>query len=76
MDYQSILEEVETWPVDERLRLADEIWRRTPGEREDSELSDAWKAELLLRIDEMDSNPDAGIPWEVIRAETLKRLRP
>jgi putative addiction module component (TIGR02574 family) len=41
-------------------------------------LLDRWrrrKAELDRRIEEMDRNPDAGVPWEVAKTRVLGRLR-
>ncbi len=33
------------------------------------------KAELDRQIEEMDRNPDAGIPWEVARDRVLGRFQ-
>ncbi|WP_435021317.1 addiction module protein [Tundrisphaera sp. TA3] len=75
MDYQDILSEVDSWPVEERLRLVQDLWDRIAIEDDDLELTDAMKAELDRRIEELDRDPGSGIPWEVAKARILGRLR-
>jgi putative addiction module component (TIGR02574 family) len=75
MDYRSVLEEVETWPIEDRIRLAQDVWDRLVDQGHEPDLTEEMKAELDRRIDELDSNPDAGIPWEEVKARALGRLR-
>jgi len=75
MDYQSVLNEVETWPIDERIRLVQDVWDRLADDGYESELTDAMKAELDRRIAEIDGNPEAGVPWEDVKARVLGQLR-
>ena len=75
MDYETVLGEVESWPVDERIRLAQAVWDRLADQGHEPELSDELKAELDRRIEEMDRNPDSGIPWEVVKARLLARFQ-
>ncbi len=75
MDYQSVLNEVETWPIDDRIRLAQDVWDRLENQGYEPELTEEMKAELDRRIEEMDRNPDAGIPWEVAKARVLARFQ-
>jgi putative addiction module component (TIGR02574 family) len=75
MDYQSVLNEVESWPIDDRLRLVQDVWDRLVDQGHEPELTEELKAELDRRIEEMDRNPDSGVPWEEAKARVLGRIR-
>jgi putative addiction module component (TIGR02574 family) len=75
MDYQSVLNEDETWPIDDRIRLVQEVWDGLANQGYEPELTEEMKAELDRHIEEMDRNPDAGIPWEAAQARVLARLQ-
>jgi putative addiction module component (TIGR02574 family) len=75
MDYQTVLSEVESWPVDDQVRLVHDVWDRLPDQGHESELTDEMKAELDRRIEEMDRNPGSGVPWEVVKARLLARFQ-
>ena len=75
MDYQSVLNEVETWPIDDRIRLVQDVWGRLVDQGYEPELTEEMKAELDRRVEEMDRNPGSGVPWEEVKARVLGRLR-
>jgi putative addiction module component (TIGR02574 family) len=75
MDYQSVLNEVESWSVDDRVRLVQDVWDQLADQGYEPELTEEMKAELDRRIEELDRNPDAGVPWEEVKARVLGRLR-
>lgn len=75
MDFQEVLNEVESWPVDDRIRLVQEVWDGLAGMSDDPELTAEMRAELDLRIEEMDRDPSAGVPWEQVKAKALERIR-
>jgi putative addiction module component (TIGR02574 family) len=75
MDYQAVLKEVESWPIDDRIRLVQDVWDGLADQGYERELTDEMKAELDRRIEEMDHNPGAGVPWEEVKARVLGRLR-
>ena len=75
MDYQTVLSEVESWPVDDRVRLVQDVWDRLPDQGHEADLTDEMKAELDRRIEEMDRNPESGIPWEIVKARVLARFQ-
>ena len=75
MDYQAVLNEVESWPVDDRVRLVQDVWDQLANQGYVPELTAEIKAELDRRIEELDRNPAAGIPWEAVKARALERLR-
>jgi putative addiction module component (TIGR02574 family) len=59
-------------PVDEQLDLAQELWEHASPPTDftlSAELKDLLEARLL----EARSNPQAGIPWEEMKARLLKR---
>ncbi len=66
MDLSTILREVATWPVDDRLRLIEGVWDGLETDGADSELSDELKAELDRRLAAADAAPDDVISWEEI----------
>ena len=74
MDYQTVLSAVESWPVDDRVRLVQDVWDRLPDQGYEADLTDEMKAELDRRIEEMDRNPELGVPWEVVKARLLARF--
>ena len=59
--------------VAERIQLAEDLWDSLP-EVSDVPLTEAQKAELDRRLDDLERNPDAGEPWEVVRARLYSRL--
>ena len=75
MDLQTVLTEVDSWPVADRLRLMEGIWDSLADQGYAPELTDEIKAELDRRVEEMDRNPDAAIPWETAKARVLGRFQ-
>ena len=64
------LDEVLQLPVSERLRIVEPIWDSIADTPESLELTDEQKAELDRRLENFESNPDAGSTW----AETRDRI--
>lgn len=73
MDLQSVLTAVESWPVEERLRLMDGIWDGLLKQGRAPELTADQKVELDRRIAEDDATPDDVVSWDEVKAEALKR---
>lgn len=59
--------------VAERILLAEDLWDSIP-EAADIPLTEAQKAELDRRLEDLERDPDAGEPWEVVRARLYGRL--
>ncbi len=74
MDLQTVLTEVDSWPVADRLRLMEGIWESLVDQGYEPELTEEMKAELDRRLEEMDRNRDAGVPWELAKARVLGRF--
>lgn len=56
--------------VDERIELVEAIWDTVAPDAdvESLPLSEAHRAELDRRLADLEADPDAGSPWEEVRA--------
>jgi putative addiction module component (TIGR02574 family) len=61
--------------IAERIQLAEDLWDSIPLEGADVPLTEAQKAELARRLEDLERNPDAGESWEVVRARLYERLK-
>jgi len=61
--------------IAERIQLAEDLWDSIPEEGADLPLTEAQKAELDRRLEDLEHNPDAGESWEVVRARLYERLK-
>jgi len=61
--------------VSERIQLAEDLWDSVSVEGHEVPLTAAETAELERRLDDLDRNPDAGVPWGVVRARLEERLK-
>lgn len=59
-------------PLEEQLDLAQEIWEHA-SPAADLSLSDELKELLEARLLEARTNPEAGVPWEEVKARLLRR---
>jgi len=59
-------------PIEEQLDLAQEIWEHASPSA-DFSLSDELKELLEARLLEARTNPEAGIPWEEVKARLLRQ---
>jgi len=75
MDLQTVLTTVDSWPVEDRIRLMEAIWDRLIDQGYEPELTQEMKAELDRRLDALDKKPEAVTPWEVVEARALERFR-
>lgn len=60
--------------VDERIQLAEELWDSVTAHPVQVTLPDEQRAELDRRLTELDENPDAGEPWDAVKARILESL--
>jgi putative addiction module component (TIGR02574 family) len=74
MDLSSVITAVGSWPIDDRLRLMEEIWDQLADEGYEPELSDELKAKLDRRLAALDANPQNVTTWEAI-TERVRRAR-
>ena len=61
---------IRTLPIEDRLRIANDLWDSVESDSPKRELSEALKAELDRRIADDDANPGEAMPW----GEVKKRL--
>ena len=62
--------------VPERIQLVEDLWDSVAAETPPLPLTPDEIAELERRLDEMERNPDACIPWEQVRADIERHLHP
>jgi len=58
----------------ERIQLAQDLWDSVAANPEQVETTPEQLAELESRLMELDENPEAGEPWNQVKASTLKFL--
>jgi putative addiction module component (TIGR02574 family) len=74
VNLETIVSEVECWPVDDRLELIERIWDGIDNQNDEPELTDELKALLDRRIAALEANPQAVTTWEAIK-ESVRRAR-
>jgi putative addiction module component (TIGR02574 family) len=75
MDLNTVLTEVDAWPVGDRIRLVNELWDRLLDQGHEPALDEETKAELDRRLKEDDSTPDDVVPWEEVKTHALARIQ-
>lgn len=73
MDANALLAEANKLPVDDRIRLVQDIWDGIAEEPGGFRLSDAQKRELERRIADADAHPDDVLTWEEVKASLEAR---
>jgi len=73
MSAAEILEHLRSLPFREQREVAEQILEECGAF--DDELSSGQVAEMERRADSLRRNPDAGIPWDQVRAQLKERLR-
>jgi len=58
---------------DERLHLIEELWNSLTVPSSELALTDAQRAELDRRLEEMDQDENLGIPWDDVVSQIRKR---
>jgi len=61
-------------PVDERIRLVEELWDSIAAEQHAIDLTDAQKAELDRRLDAYDTDGNRGRPASEVIADIRRKL--
>ena len=67
------LAEILRLPVDERIKLVEDIWDSIAAESDSVKLSPEQRSELDRRIENYKKDPSGTIPWESIKSEALAR---
>lgn len=58
--------------VDEQIEYVQALWDRIAAKQERVPVPDWHRAILDERLADLEANPDAGRPWEEVRADLLK----
>ena len=66
MDMAAVLREVESWPVEDRIRFVQAVWDRIVESDIEPPLTEAQKAELDQRLAALEAAPDETVTWEEI----------
>ncbi len=74
MSATEILKAAESLPLNERIKLAQDLWDKVSGQGHDPDLTPEQAAELDRRLADFEKNPHAGIPWEQVEADLNKRF--
>lgn len=73
MTRQDILAQALELTVEERITLAGDLWESVSDVPDAIVLTESEKKLLDERLDACRHNPDAGSPWEVVKARLLKK---
>ena len=60
-------------PVDQRIKLVEDIWDSIAVESGAVQLTSAQRQELDRRIEDYKNDPSGNIPWEEIKSQALAR---
>ena len=74
MSATEILKAAKSLPLDERIKLAQDLWEDVTGNGYDPDLTPEQAAELDRRLADFEKNPNDGIPWEKVEADLNKRF--
>jgi putative addiction module component (TIGR02574 family) len=66
MELTAILDEIDTWPADQRIDLIEQVWDRMVDAGWQPKLTDDQKAELDRRGSAHEANPADAVSWESI----------
>ncbi len=69
----AVLDEILKLSVEERIRIAEEIWETVVADQAAVPVTQAQKDELDRRLDDLARNPDAGRSWEEFRSELERK---
>ena len=66
MDMRTALTEVDMWSLDDRIRFVQQVWDRIIATDWQPRLTDAQKAEIDRRLDDLNANPNNVSTWDSI----------
>ena len=72
MSAETLIQEARKLSVQERMRIAEEVWDSIGDE--EPPLTVDQRDELERRLTEYDANPQAGSTWEEVQARIEKKL--
>ena len=72
MDISATLQEIQSWPLEDRIELVQRAWDSIEESDWTPELTDDQKAELDRRVEAFKANPNEAITWESIVAHVRR----
>jgi putative addiction module component (TIGR02574 family) len=72
MDLNTVLTEVHRWPVEDRLRLIEDVWDRLSEEGHKPELTEDLKSLFDRRMAALDADPDDVLTWDEIKSSVRR----
>ncbi|MEG4512252.1 addiction module protein [Microcoleus sp. F6_B4] len=75
MDLAGTLAEIISLSVNDRIRLVQAIWDSISAEPEHFELTESQRIELSRHLLDRETNPNAVISWQEVKARTMARLQ-
>ena len=72
MDMATVLREIDGWPMEDRLRLVEQVWDRLIEAGGEPALTQAQREELDRRLDALQGHPDEVIPWGEVQAHVRR----
>lgn len=73
MDMTAVLQEVDTWSPEQRLRLVEEVWNGLIDQGYEPDLTEAQRQELDRRIADADAKPGDVFSSEDVRRYARER---
>ena len=67
MDIPAVMKEIETWPVDQRMLLLEELWEKLG--KVESKMTLAQRREIDRRLAAYETDPGSAISWEQVQSE-------
>lgn len=71
MNLESIVHEIQTWPVKDRLRLIEQVWGSISSETQTIGLTDEQLADLQTRLQKHRQTPLYGSAWKEVEARLV-----
>ena len=69
MSHAELIDQIENLPVDEKLRLVEEIWDRIAAHPDRLPVPDSHSVEVERRLNDHIANPDDVLDWDDVKAE-------
>jgi len=66
MEPAAVMQEIATWPLDQRLELLERVWDDLLDSGWQPPLTEAVRAELDRRLQAAKANPDEVVTWDEI----------
>jgi putative addiction module component (TIGR02574 family) len=64
----------EALSIEEKIEYVQSLWDHIASDVDTVPLTEWQKRLLDERLDDLDKNPDSGIPWEEFRSELLRKI--